>query len=139
MSSVMNEDRWRRIEELYHAARLLKDSARSSFLAAATEGDEALRREVESLLVSGGSSPGFLDEPVQMTDAAARVSDAASLSGRRIGTYSIHERIGAGGMGEVYRAHDSKLQRDVAFKVIAADLIGEHDRQRQDHRDASGT
>jgi len=129
----MNEDRWRRIEELYHAARLLKDSARASFLAAATEGDEELRHEVESLLVSGGSSPGFLDEPVQTTGAAARVSDASSLSGRRIGTYSIHERIGAGGMGEVYRAHDSKLRRDVAFKVLAADLIGDNDQQRQDH------
>jgi hypothetical protein len=48
----MNEDRWRRIEELYHAARLLKDSARAPFLAAATEGDEELGREVETLLGS---------------------------------------------------------------------------------------
>jgi eukaryotic-like serine/threonine-protein kinase len=129
----MREDRWRRIEELYHAARLLNDSARASFLAAATEGDEALRHDVESLLASGVSSPGFLDEPVQTTGVAALVSSAASLSGRRIGTYSVHERIGAGGMGEVYRAHDSKLHRDVAFKVLAADLLGESDQQRQDH------
>jgi eukaryotic-like serine/threonine-protein kinase len=133
MSSIMNGDRWRRIEELYHAAGLLKDNARASFLAAATEGDEELRLDVESLLVSGGSSPGFLDEPVQTGGAAARISDASSLSGRRIGTYAIHERIGAGGMGEVYRAHDSKLHRDVAFKVLAADLIGESDQQQQDH------
>jgi serine/threonine protein kinase/Tol biopolymer transport system component len=129
----MNEDRWRRIEELYHAARLLNDSVRASFLAAATEGDAELRHEVESLLVSGASSPGFLDEPVEMSGAGPRVSDVASLSGRRIGTYSIHERIGAGGMGEVYRAHDSKLRRDVALKVIAADLIGDNDQQRPDH------
>jgi len=53
----MNEDRWRRIEELYHAARLLREGSRASFLAAATEGNEELRREVESLLVSGASSP----------------------------------------------------------------------------------
>jgi eukaryotic-like serine/threonine-protein kinase len=129
----MNEDRWRRIEELYHAARLLKDSARASFLAAATEGDEELRHEVESLLASGGSSPGFLDEPVQIPDAAGRASGSASLTGKRIGTYSVHERIGAGGMGEVYRAHDSKLRRDVAFKVLAADLIGQNEHQRLDH------
>jgi eukaryotic-like serine/threonine-protein kinase len=129
----MNEERWRRIEELYHAARLLKDSSRTAFLAAATEGDEELRREVESLLASGASSPGFLDEPVQTAGTAALLSDAASLSGRRIGTYSVHERIGAGGMGEVYRAHDSKLRRDVAFKVLAAAFIGENDQQRQDH------
>jgi hypothetical protein len=129
----MNEDRWRRIEELYHAARLLNDSARGPFLAAATEGDEALRHEVESLLASGASSPGFLDEPLHMNGAGPRGSDAASLSGRRIGTYSVHERIGAGGMGEVYRAHDSKLRRDVALKVLAADLIGHNDQQRQDH------
>ena len=134
----MNEDRWRRIEEIYHAARLLKDSARASFLASATEGDAELRREVESLLVSGGSSPGFLDEPVQTAGAAALLSDAASLSGRRIGTYSVHERIGAGGMGEVYRAHDSKLHRDVALKVLAADLIGDNDPQRQDPTDVHG-
>jgi serine/threonine protein kinase/Tol biopolymer transport system component len=129
----MNEDRWRRIEELYHAARLLKESARASFLAAATEGDQELRHEVESLIASGASSPGFLDEPAQPGGAAALLSDASSLSGRRIGTYSVHERIGAGGMGEVYRAHDSKLRRDVAFKVLAADLIGDNDQQRQDH------
>jgi serine/threonine protein kinase len=128
----MTEDRWRRIDGLYHAARLLKESARASFLAAATEGDEELRHEVESLLVSGASSPGFLDEPVQTAGAAALLSDAA-LSGRRIGTYSVHERIGAGGMGQVYRAHDSKLRRDVALKVIAADLIGDNEQQRQDH------
>ena len=129
----MNEDRWRKIEELYHAARLLKGSARASFLAAATEGDEELRHEVESLLVSGASSPGFLDEPLQTAGVAALVSDSSSLSGRRIGTYSVHERIGAGGMGEVYRAHDSKLHRDVALKVLAADLIADNDQQRQDH------
>src|SRR5262245_57236984 len=129
--SPMNEDRWRKIEELYHAARLLNDSARASFLTAATEDDAELRREVESLLVSGASSPGFLDEPLQVSGAAARVSNASSLSGKRIGTYSVHERIGAGGMGEVYRAHDSKLRRDVAFKVLAADLIGEQDHLRR--------
>jgi serine/threonine protein kinase/Tol biopolymer transport system component len=129
----MNGDRWRRIEELYHAARLLNDSARRSFLAAATERDEELRHEVESLLVSGASSPGFLDKPVQTADVAALVSDTSSLSGQRIGTYSVHERIGAGGMGDVYRAHDGKLRRDVAFKVLAADLIGDNDQQRQDH------
>jgi serine/threonine protein kinase/Tol biopolymer transport system component len=129
----MNEDRWRRIEELYHAAQLLKDSARAAFLAAASEGDEELRHDVESLLVSGASSPGFLDEPVQTAVAAALVTDASSLSGRQIGTYSIHEQIGAGGMGDVYRAHDSKLHRDVALKVLAADLIGDNDQQRQDH------
>jgi hypothetical protein len=76
----MNEDRWRRIEELYHAARLLKESARASFLTAATEGDEELCREVESLLVSGVSSPGFLDEPVQTAGAAALLSDAESFT-----------------------------------------------------------
>src|SRR5689334_12538044 len=128
----MNEDRWRKIEELYHAARLLNESARSSFLAAATDGDDELRREVESLCASGASSPGFLDEPLQAVVMSEHVSDASSLSGRRIGTYSVHERIGAGGMGEVYRAHDSKLHRDVALKVLAADLIGQSD-QQQDH------
>src|SRR5690349_663679 len=132
MSSIMNEDRWRRIEELYHAARLLNEAARSSFLAAATEGDEELRREVESLLASGESSPGILDEPLQTAVAPALLAEASTLSGRRIGTYSVHERIGAGGMGEVYRARDSKLHRDVALKVLAADLIGQSD-QQQDH------
>ncbi|HZM92124.1 MAG TPA: protein kinase [Vicinamibacterales bacterium] len=129
----MNEDRWRKIEELYHAARLLNETARSSFLAAATEGDEELRREVESLLASGASSPGFLDEPWQTAVAPAIVSAGSTLSGHRIGTYAIHERIGAGGMGEVYRAYDSTLHRDVALKVLAAELISENDPQRQGH------
>ena len=149
----MNEDRWRRIEELYHAARLLKESSRSSFLAAATEGDEDLRHEVESLLVSGASSPGFLDQPVQAAGAAALVSDASSPSGRPIGTYSVHSEqggyftagtqlgpyrveqpLGEGGMGVVYRARDTKLNRPVAIKFLSdklADAAGRRRFQRE--------
>ena len=80
-------------------------------------GDDALRREVESLLTQASGAAGFLSTP-----AAARageiLGDGASLIGRTLGPYAIQARLGAGGMGEVFRARDTKLGREVAFKIL---------------------
>ena len=84
-------------------------------------GDPELRREVESLLAQDPAREGMLDRP-----AAALLEDSAVMTlaaGARLGPYQIEARIGAGGMGEVYRAHDSKLGRDVAIKVLPAKLV----------------
>ena len=114
----MTPERWRRVEELYHAALMRSESDRIAFLANACAGDEALLREVQSLLAQPASSPGFLEGPA-VAVAAQMVSDIgeSALTGRRLGVYHVQARIGAGGMGEVYRARDTKLGRDVAIKI----------------------
>ena len=101
--------RWRRVEELCHAALQRDASDRASFLAAACGDDAALRREVETLLAHAQTADGFLETPVGAA-AAQVMSDAAPESwvGRRIGAYEIVSPLGAGGMGEVYRARDTQ-------------------------------
>ena len=97
----MNPERWQQIEALYHAVSARPAAARPAFLVEACGGDEALRREVESLLAQPVSAEGMLDRPaadaVPMTSG---IGDGA-LAGRRLGAYLFQKRIGAGGMGEV--------------------------------------
>ena len=80
---------------------------------------------------------GFLEDPAVAT-AAPMVSETGSsvLTGRRLGVYQVHERIGVGGMGEVYRARDTKLGRDVALKVLPPDVSADRDRLARFQREA---
>ena len=117
----MSDDpgRWRRVEDLCHAALEHEPPQRDAFLTAACEGDDELRREVESLLVNAGRVDEFLGASTLQAVASAMVLDSRrSLIGCQLGVYEVVAHIGAGGMGEVYRALDTKLQRDVALKVL---------------------
>src|SRR5262245_61741536 len=111
----MTPDRWQEIERLYHAARARPEDQRAAFLAEACAADSALRAEVESLLTSTPAAAGFLSTPAADADMS---NSQPSFVGRQIGPYAIQAQIGAGGMGEVYRAHDSKLGRLVAIKIL---------------------
>jgi eukaryotic-like serine/threonine-protein kinase len=92
---------------------------RAAFLEDACRGDEALRRDVESLLAHASSAEQFIEHPA--VDGAGALYGLSGLSiGERLGPYHIVARLGAGGMGEVYRAHDMQLGREVAIKILPA-------------------
>ena len=128
----MTSDRWRRIEELYHAALARSAADRAAFLAAACAGDEELRRDVESLLASDERAEALLAESAMHAAAA----NAATLVGRQLGAYRVIAAIGAGGMGEVYRARDTALGRDVALKLLPADVVHDPERVARFRREA---
>ena len=129
----MTPERWTRTEELYHAAFATPMRERAAFLAEACQDDEALRRDVESLLNESLDGDGFLDAPAgQMAaDALLGATDARVLGG-----YRLQELIGAGGMGEVYRARDTKLGRDVAVKILPHAFTSDPDRLARFEREA---
>jgi Tol biopolymer transport system component len=129
-------DHWRRVEELYHAACARDAGQRAAFLADACAGDEALRREVESLLAQPASAQGFLNGPAI---AAVQIDEERSTSefiGRRIGAYQVQALIGAGGMGHVYCARDTKLGRDVAIKILPRAFTSDPERRARIEREA---
>jgi serine/threonine protein kinase/Tol biopolymer transport system component len=123
-----------RLKEVFAGARALPAERRAAYLIDACEGNEALRQEVESLLESNAHARDFLETPaaLQLEDAAA----AKSLEGRRIGPYQIASRIGVGGMGEVYQARDTTLNRQVAIKVLLPAIANDPDRLARFRREA---
>jgi serine/threonine protein kinase len=124
----MTPARWERVQKLYHAARARAEADRARFLGEACSGDDLLRSEVQALLdqpVSTGSFVDFLGGPAPpQLDEQAR----ATLAGRRLGSYQVLALAGRGGMGEVYRAHDDRLGRDVAIKVLPPVFTADADR-----------
>src|SRR5687768_5160038 len=107
---TMTPERWRQVEETVHAALSCAEIERVAYLARACAGDEALRREVESLLAGQASTGGFLDDPaLAAAGLMGSETGGSMLTGRRFGAYEVLARIGAGGMGEVYHARDTKL------------------------------
>ena len=130
-------DRWQQIERLYHTALEHDRNQRRAYLQEACSGDDSLRQEVESLLAQGGGGNSFLEAPA--LEAAARMfsnEQAESLIGRQIGSYQVLSLLGRGGMGEVYLAHDSKLRRDVAIKVLPVAFVNDPDRLTRFQREA---
>ena len=132
----MMQERWRRIEELYHAAFALPKAERAAMLAAACPEDEGLRCEVEALLKEP-SDGGFLAAPaVVVPDPSNFDLDPGALLDRRLGPYHLRALLGSGGMGEVYRARDTTLERDVAIKILPRILSGQPDRLARFEREA---
>ena len=112
---TMTLERWSDVARLYHAAASRDAAEREAFLADACAGDDALRHEVESLLAQESSAEGFLSASAL---PGGLLDIGPSFVGRQLGPFTIQALLGAGGMGEVYRAHDGKLGRDVAIKIL---------------------
>jgi serine/threonine protein kinase/Tol biopolymer transport system component len=118
----MNQERWKRVEEVFESALERAPGERSAYLAQACAGDESLRRQVETLIVSYNRAENFIEVPALASSASDTLIDDPSTSfiGRRVGSYKTVREIGRGGMGSVYLAvrADDEYQKRVAIKLI---------------------
>jgi eukaryotic-like serine/threonine-protein kinase len=130
----VTSERRRKLEQHFRAALDLEGDERAAYLREACADDDALRRELESLLTWGTEPARLLgNSPIQVL-----ISDLASneLVGEQLGTYRITAMIGAGGMGEVYQALDTKLGREVAIKVLPPAFLDDAGRLARFQREA---
>ena len=129
--------RRRRVEEVCGAALDREAGERAAFLAAACGHDHAMRQEVETLLAHAERAEVLLSEPAAVMAARLGTDPGTSmLTGHRIGVYEVQALLGAGGMGEVYRARDTKLGRYVAIKVLPRIFAADADRLARFAREA---
>jgi hypothetical protein len=138
----MNAANWDRVKELFQAALDRPPHERAAYLRERCGDDRALQAEVESLLATHEQAEGFAERPeielLGALEADSRMSAAgrALHCGDRLGAYEIHSLVGAGGMGEVYKARDTRLDRTVALKILPAHLAADHDRYHRFEREA---
>ena len=122
-----SHDHWWRVSSLYQKVLAVEESRRQEFLVNACA-DEPLRRAVESLLAYLGSPPAAANESL--------LDRSRTWVGKQLGRYQIVAHLGRGGMGEVYRAHDPRLGRDVAIKVLRPEFSANRDRLARFEREA---
>jgi Tol biopolymer transport system component len=132
----MTPERWQQVSRIYHDALTQDPQAREEFVRDACGGDEAMQKEVQSLLAQPTSAENFLGQPAAVTAVAPQRDPGASLLNERLGTCQILEVVGVGGMGTVYRARDLKLGRDVAIKVLPRSFSSDPSRLARFEREA---
>ena len=137
----MHDDaaRWRRLESIVHAALARPQAERSAFLAEACSGDGVLQRDAQWLIQEEGRAEAFLSgTPLEALAARAMGSSAgvALAPGETILHYRMTHAIGSGGMGQVYAAHDTRLDREVALKILPPELAGDRERRTRFTREA---
>ena len=128
----MTGERWQHIEAIVHDALERVPGERVAFVRDTCGSDDTLRSEVESLLANASAAA---DSRLGIRDSGLGIS-RVDLIGKQIGVYRILSLLGAGGMGEVYRARDTKLGRDVAIKALPAAFTFDPDRRARIEREA---
>ena len=119
----MKPERWQKIDKILEAALEQKVADRSAFLEEVCAGDEALREEVEGLLAADEQAEDLMEEPALEMEAKGMAKHRVnSLVGQQIGSYQLLSLLGVGGMGEVYLAQDSRLDRKVALKFLPEEM-----------------
>jgi serine/threonine protein kinase/Tfp pilus assembly protein PilF len=124
----MTPERWEQIRDVLEKALELAPGERSAFLNRACSSDQSLRQEVETLLASS--------DDVRSSFLHSSTPRVTLTSGTKLGDYEVKSLLGSGGMGEVYRARDSRLGRDVAIKVLPSSLSADSDRLRRFEQEA---
>jgi hypothetical protein len=141
----LTPERWQQISRIFKSAISLDAESRSAYLAAQCGVDESLRVEVEKLLDSHrqASAENFIDgvaaqdaAPLLVDDHEIEETPAVLEQGQQFGAYEILGAIGAGGMGEVYLAKDSRLDRTVALKVLWQDIALDKRRMQRFRQEA---
>ena len=128
----MENNNWQEIENIFHQALGLEIKERGEYLLRSCAGDDLLRSEVESLLASSDSCDALLENPIFGTGMELMgQAGQASLCGKVIGSYLIEKMLGAGGMGDVYLAHDMRLERQVALKFLSNAFVNDVWAKRQ--------
>ncbi len=130
----MKDARWQEVSQLYFKALELPERERDAFLR--TCKDEELRQEVLSLLADENMARSFLERPALEMNTGPEIVEKPSLIGGQFGSYHVVSELGRGGMGEVYRAEDQKLGRDVAIKVLPKEFARNPERLVRFRREA---
>jgi serine/threonine protein kinase len=128
----MTPERWAAIDRVWQAVLACPDHERGAAIVELSDGDEMLRRDVESLLahLSHANAAGFGRGPLEVP------APPESFVGRQLGPYTVLALLGVGGMGEVYRAHDATLGREVALKILPELWVTDPERRARFEREA---
>src|SRR5215813_4654928 len=136
---MKSNERWQQVKELFNSALNYPPEARGAFLSSACQDADSLRREVESLIMAHEKEGSFIDSPAYVVAAEILSTPVELKPGDKIHSYEIIALIRRGGMGEVYKAQDTRLKRIVALKFLTRSFILDKERLARFEQEARAT